>query len=66
MICFGCKHNVFGKTVAPKSQYRGDEDVRRDDPSLPKAGEIIEVDMSSDHVDKDWQEYAKEHGFRVR
>jgi len=66
MICFGCKHNVYGKTVAPKTQIRGDEEVRRDDPSLPKAGETIEVDMSSDHVAKDWEEYAKKHGFKVR
>jgi mannose-6-phosphate isomerase-like protein (cupin superfamily) len=66
MICFGCKHNVFGKTVAPHSQYRGDEEVYRPDPSLPKAGEVIEVDMSSEHHNQDWEDYAAKHGFKPR
>ena len=66
MICFGCRHNVYGKTVAPKTQYRGDEDVRRDDPSLRRTGQIIEVDMSSEHHNQDWEEYAIKHGFKPR
>jgi len=66
MICFGCKHNVYGKTVAPRSQFRGEEDVYREDPSLRKAGETIEVDMSSEHLAKDWEDYASSHGFKIR
>jgi mannose-6-phosphate isomerase-like protein (cupin superfamily) len=66
-ICFGCKHNVFGKTVAPKTQYRGEEEVYREDPTLGKV-ETIEVDMSSEYVSsgKSWEDYASKHGFKVR
>jgi len=68
MICFSCKYNVYGKTVAPKSQYRGDVEVYREDPELRngRPGEIREVDLSSEHFAKDWEDYARKHGFKVR
>jgi hypothetical protein len=67
IICFSCKHNVFGKTLGTKTQYMGEEEVYREDSTLGKVG-YKELDLSSEYVSsgKSWKDYATKHGFKVR
>lgn len=46
VICFSCKHNVFGKTTCGKLAYVAHDTPSRVDPSgLPPVGQYMEIDF---------------------
>lgn len=46
VVCFACKHNVFGKTCSGRLTYMAHDIPPREDPStLPPVGQYSEIDF---------------------